>query len=198
MFPMDPLGSCARMGTSTRARGATLGALLILACVTLPASSFADPTFGRHDVRTVFYISKSDDRNRVDYGIRLDARCQPRSPRPVYAYWRRFEPDQPRFGDLNLLDRRAYAVARQHVVSTASSGSWIEMYIAAVPELRVLVLAQPGGEGCRARAQVPIRGRPAFLDHIHVQLSGPMSVDHVLLRGEDVARGAPVFERRSP
>ena len=31
-----------------------------------------EPPFGRFDVRTVFYISKSDDHNRVDYGIHLD------------------------------------------------------------------------------------------------------------------------------
>lgn len=176
----------------------TLGSLLILAHVALPPGSLADPPFGRHDVRTVFYISKSDDRNRVDYGVRLDAQCQPRGNRPIYAYWRRFEPGQPRFGDLNALDRRAYAVRRQRVASTADNGSWIEMFLAAVPRMRVLVLVQPNGSGCLARAQVPIRGSDAFLDHIHVQLRGPMSVDHVLLRGEDVRRGAPVYERRRP
>jgi len=40
-----------------------------------PSSAHADPHFGPHDVATVFYVSKSENRNRVDYGLHLDADC---------------------------------------------------------------------------------------------------------------------------
>jgi hypothetical protein len=171
---------------------------LVLACSAVALVAHADPSFGPHDVRTIFYISKSDDRNRVDYGVRLDAACLPVGSEPVYAYWHRFEPGQPRYGDLNLMDRRAYAISSQAVRSTAPEGSWIELRLAALPGERVLVLVQRAGEGCIARARFDIRGRPAFLDHIHVTLRGPLAIDHVTLRGEDVSSGTPVFEHRTP
>ena len=34
-------------------------------------------SFGPNDVPTVFFINKSDDHNRVDYGIRLNEHCAP-------------------------------------------------------------------------------------------------------------------------
>jgi len=37
--------------------------------------------FGAFDVPTVFFISKSDDRNRVDYGMRLGPALRPRDGR---------------------------------------------------------------------------------------------------------------------
>ena len=159
----------------------------------------ASPTFGPHDVRTVFHIAKSDDRNRVDYGIRLDGECQPVGARPIYAYWHRFEPGEPTFGDLNYLDRQAYGIASQRVRTRAENGSWTEMRINAFPALRVLVLSQRTASGCVARARIPVNSRPAFVDRVYVQLGGPFhTVEHVTFRGVDVRTERPVVERRRP
>jgi hypothetical protein len=51
--------------------------------------------FGANDLPTLFFIAKSDDRNRVDYGMRLDSRCAPYGDEPVFPYWREFEPPPP-------------------------------------------------------------------------------------------------------
>ncbi len=174
--------------------------LLLAAALMLPASpALARVTFGDHDVRTIFYISKSDDRNRVDYGIRLTAQCQPDGDEPVYAYWHRFEPRQSPFGDLRGLDRRAYGIRRQTVSSRASNGSWIEMRIRGFSRERILILVQRGSDGtCHARAQVRIDDRDAFLHHIFIQLAGPMRIQNVTLEGTDVQSGSPLRETRRP
>lgn len=157
----------------------------------------ADVRFGAHDVRTIFFISKSDDQNRVDYGVRLDAACQPVGARPLYAYWHRFEPGQPPVGPLNGLDRRAYGIARQEVRTIEPGGAWIEMRLAGFPEERILVLVRREGERCVARAQLPIDTRDAYLDNIHVHL-GAAGVDRVTLRGRDVRDGRRLVETRRP
>lgn len=171
---------------------ATLVLGVALAC---PAAALR---IDQTDVPTVFYVSKSDDRNRVDYGVRLDDQCRPSGRRPIFAYWRRFEPGAPRFGDLSALDRQAYGITRQRVVSSNEGGTWLELGLRAVRGERLHVLATPGADGCEARVRMTIRGRPVWLDHAHVQLIGPMMVDHVMFYGTDVETGRPVRHRRSP
>ncbi|MCB9598418.1 MAG: DUF4833 domain-containing protein [Sandaracinaceae bacterium] len=172
---------------------ATLGVATLAA---VPAA--AAVSFGEHDVQTIFYISKSDDRNRVDYAIRLDQTCQPIGSTPIYAYWRRFEPGQPPLGDLNSLDERAYGISRQWVRTAAPNGVWLEMHLSGFAEQRFLVLVQRGGAGeCHARAMLPIRSRDAYLDHIHVTL-GFVGIDHVTLHGRDAATNAEVSESLRP
>lgn len=183
------------MGKVARYLGACL---LACAMLSVAVAASAAVRFGQHDVRTVFYISKSDDRNRVDYGVRLDEHCQPVGGQPIYAYWHRFEPGQRRIGELNGMDRRAYGIQRQSVRSRSSRGSWIEMRIASVPDRRILVLARSDQDGCTAHAQVRLDGGDAILDRIHVQLGGPMSVDYVTIHGRDSATGQRITERRRP
>ena len=164
----------------------------------MAAPASATPSFGSHDVRTVFHIAKSDDRNRVDYGIHLDARCQPVGDEPVYAYWHRFEPGFPRFGDLGFMDSRVYGISSQSVPTRSDDGTWVEMHLAAFPDLRILVLVQRHDGRCVARAQIPVRGQPAFVDRVFVQLRQPLGVEYVRFRGVDVQTGQPVSERRRP
>jgi hypothetical protein len=177
-------------------RWQSLGALLFLAL--LPATVRAEPSFGAHDVRTVFHVAKSDDRNRVDYGIHLDGECQPIGSEPMYVYWHRFEPGQALYGDLNALDRRAYGIASQSVRTRSPAGTWTELRINALPDLRILVLTQRTAQGCIGRARVLVNSRPAYVDRVFVQLAGPLSVEFITLSGVDAVSSAPVAERRTP
>ena len=174
-----------------------LAVLLVLA-VLGAAPARATPVIGAHDVATLFYVAKSDDRNRVDYGVRLDARCSPVGDAPVYAYWRRFEPGQQELGDLGPLDATAYGIAHQSVRVREPNGSWIELGLRAVPARRLLVLVQRHGDRCIGAVQTAIRGRDAVLDHVFVDLAGPLRVREVIIRGEDRVTGEPVFERARP
>lgn len=180
----------------------SLVSLLVFAIVALglphAAHAQAGRSFGPHDVRTIFHIAKSDDRNRVDYGIHLDADCQPVGRSPVYAYWHRFEPGEPRYGELNPLDRQLYGIRSQRVRTRSANGTWTEMRINALPGYRILVLTQRTADGCQARARAAVNHRPAFIHRVFVQLGGPFSVDHVVFRGVDATTHRPVVERRLP
>lgn len=172
--------------------------VLVALFLAFASLAYATPRIGAHDLPTLFYVAKSDDRNRVDYGVRLDASCSPVGEEPMFAYWRRFEPGQDPLGDLNLLDRTIYGIAQQEVRTRAANGSWIEVSLRALPSRRVLVLVQRAGDRCVGAAQTDIRGRESILDHVFVQLRGPASIDHAMIRGEDRASGEPVSERFVP
>lgn len=180
----------------TNSRVGYLGAVVALGVgVAVPASALR---LGESDVPTVFYVSKSDDRNRVDYGVRLDERCQPARSQPIFAYWRRFEPGHPRFGELNFLDRQAYGITEQRIASRNEGGAWIELHTRAAPRERLLVLTNPTESGCQARVRMNLNRRPVWLHHAHVQLRGPMMVDHIMFHGTDAETGAPVRHRHDP
>ncbi|MBX7190639.1 MAG: DUF4833 domain-containing protein [Sandaracinaceae bacterium] len=173
-----------------------LFALLALGALLVAAVAHASPSFGVHDIATLFFIAKSDDHNRVDYGIHLDAQCRPVGRDPVFAYWRRFEPRQEPLGDLNLLDQTIYSVAHQEVRDDPADGSWIDLTLRALPSRPVQVHVRHVAARCVGAALTSIRGEEAILDHVFVQLGrAPGQIDHVLIRGEDRESGHPVSER---
>lgn len=187
---------------TARLAGAPLGTVTatcsLLAIVLAATAAHATPSIGAHDVATLFYVAKSDDRNRVDYGVRLDASCAPIGDAPIHAYWRRFEPGQEPLGDLSFMDRRAYDLAHQAVRVREENGSWIEFGIRALPSHRLLALVQRVGDRCVGAVQTTIRAQDAVLDHVFVQLDGPMRVREVILRGEVRTTGRPVSETLRP
>ena len=100
----------------------------ILASATLAPRlvNAAEILFGPNDVPTVFFINKSDDKNRVDYSIRLDDTCTPTSRRDaVFQYWREFENAPPvRTHGINMMERIAYGISDQYFVQhTPSRGT---------------------------------------------------------------------------
>jgi len=79
--------------------------------------------FGSHDVETVFFISKSDDRNRVDYGIHLNDHCAPTGDDAVFPYWREFENSPPvRTHSLNVFEYVPYGFSEQRLVHRTLTG----------------------------------------------------------------------------
>ncbi|AKF04345.1 DUF4833 domain-containing protein [Sandaracinus amylolyticus] len=172
--------------------------LVALALLVIVSMARADPRIGAFDLPTLFYIAKSDDRNRVDYGVRLDEQCSPASRAPIYAYWRRFEPGQEPLADLSMLDHRGYGIAHQSVRVSEPNGSWIELRLQAFPQRRLLALVQLAGDRCVGAVHADIDGREAVLDHVFVHLDGPMQVREIELRGEERATGRPLVERLRP
>ncbi len=171
---------------------------VVLAAMAIPTVALATPHIGVHDVQTLFFVSKSDDRNRVDYGIHLDRACLPVGRAPVFAYWRRFEPGAEPLGNLNTLDEQVYGIRQQAVRSTAPNGSWVELRINGLPDDRILILIQRLPEGCQARAHATLSGRPVYLQRVHAQLASLVGIDHLRLHGVDRQTGAAVTERRDP
>ena len=100
---------------------------LLLGCVLFVAPSSAGagaPSFGANDLETLFFVAKSDDKNRVDYGMRLDKHCAPVGDEPVFPYWREFEPPPPvRTKPMSGFSKMGYGISTQKVLKRSAAGS---------------------------------------------------------------------------
>jgi hypothetical protein len=184
-----------RVLTGVRA-AALVGAALFL-CAAQPQ---LDPAFGANDVHTVFYIGKSDDESRVDYGLRLDEHCRPKGDEALFPYWREFESGVfARTHSSTWFDRLGYGVAKQRLVRRSDDGA--EMVVRIKPvEREVMIVTSRGADGkCQALARTTIAGiQGAEFSNGFVKLKSKFSVLYVELRGRNPTTSADVAERLSP
>lgn len=169
-------------------------ALALLAVATV---AHADVQFERHDVATIFFIDKSDDRNRVDYGIHLDTSCHPASGSPMEVYWREFEGgrDGRVTHGLNMFEGPVYGVGSQRVVETRPDGMTMEIDIRALSSRHLQIHTARAPHGCTARASTTIHGTPAYLERVHLTLGdGPGTLRFADIYGTAIEGGAPVTE----
>src|SRR5262249_46885084 len=73
------------------------------------------------DIATVFFIAKSDDHNRVDYGMRLDENFVP-LPGAGFPSWHGFQPKE-RTHALGAFEHRAYGIDTQQLLSRRRDGA---------------------------------------------------------------------------
>ncbi|HEV8549908.1 MAG TPA: DUF4833 domain-containing protein, partial [Polyangiaceae bacterium] len=175
----------------SRVGAACLWALAV--ALVAPSAQAAYPVFGANDVPTVFFISKSDDRNRVDYWMRLDAHCQPVNDDALTPYWREFEKAPPVVThSIGLLDRMAYGIAAQRVASRTATSSDYAVRLKAVGRPIGITTHRDAKGKCVSVARTTIAGTTAELLSIHVKLSGPLSVDYIDIKGRDFRTGKPI------
>jgi hypothetical protein len=185
------------VGVNTaRVRGrAALSAALVVT-LTAAVAGAVYPVWGPNDVATTFFIAKSNDHNRVDYGIRLDAHCAPVNDDSMVLYWHEFEPPPPpRTHGLNFLDRRGYGIASQRAVKREENGGDYVLRLRQVGRA-IGIASHRGADGhCATIARTTINGKTSELISIYVKLSGPLSVDYIDIRGRSFTDGKPVLER---
>jgi hypothetical protein len=148
---------------------------------------------------SLFSISKTENRNYVQYAVRLDAHCDPVEGAPVYAYWRMVEHGPQVVEPLLPLEQRAYGIASQSVLERSEGHSLVKVTLRALAKAPLLVEAErnEGGQ-CAAYARMPIDGVEARLRNVHAVLRWPFGVARLLVSGSSVADGRPVRESRNP
>jgi len=166
---------------------AALGALAV------PSVAHADPAFGANDIRTVFAIKKSENRNEVHYGIHLDASCQPVGDEPVYAYWRDYEKGPDVVNDLGIFEKSAYGIKGQWIKKRSAEESKVLMSLKATPDRGILITTSKKDGRCVGEALATINKEPALLHQVFVHIAGFLSVDWIELRGFRL--GKPSVER---
>jgi len=150
--------------------------------------------FGPYDVARLFSISKSENRNDVVYGVRLDDRCAPRGDSPVFVYWEMLERGpgvtEP------VLDRelRAYGIASQRVLARGPAGGSVDLVLRAMPSRHILVRTDRVERACKAWPSLSIGGTDAYLYDIYVKLR-PLGIDSLLLSGRTTDGTRVVHER---
>ncbi len=176
--------------------------LLSLAVASLailsPALAEAEEVrFGQNDVQTVFFINKSDDHNRVDYGIRLNAECNPVTEDAVFLYWREFENSPPvRTHGVNALERIAYGVSEQHIIRREGKRDEYTIRLKQLPR-PITITTEKGADGkCAATAKVAINSVESKLGNVYVKLGGFFnSVEYIEVYGKNLTTNAVVTER---
>lgn len=153
--------------------------------------------FGPNDVETVFFISKSDDHNRVDYGIHLTEHCAPTNDDAVFPYWREFENSPPvRTHTLGMLEYVPYGFSEQRLVHRTLTGGdqLVRLKQLARP---ILVQTKKEADGhCTAVARARIAGvEGAILTSVYAKLAGIASVDYVDVHGKNPQTNADIVER---
>jgi len=173
------------------------GAVAVAVLSTAGDAQATPIAFGSHDVPTVFFINKSDDHNRVDYGIRLDGNCSPVNDEAVFPYWREFENSPPvRTHPLGIFEYVPYGFSEQRLVHRNGQGGdqLIRLKQLARP---ILIRARKGADGnCSASAYARIGGvEGAELVSVYAKLAGAMSVDYIDIHGKNTQTGADITER---
>jgi hypothetical protein len=151
------------------------------------------PTFGPNDVRTLFYIAKSDDRDEVHYGIHLDKNCLPVGGSPVFAYWQQIEQGPNVVEELNTLDRTVYGIDRQNVAKRAADESVVTMAIRAASDRTVTISIRRQNDKCVVESMGLIAGTRAQVERVFIHIAGFLRVDWIEIRGS--ANGKVIVER---
>jgi hypothetical protein len=173
--------------------------LFVLAAVTSIAGDARADTvqFGAHDIETVFFISKSDDHNRVDYGIRLTEHCAPVNDDAIFPYWREFENSPPvRTHSLGMLEYVPYGFSEQRLVHRTLTGG--DQYVRLKQLTRpILVTTHKEADGhCTAVAHARVANvEGAILTSVYAKLAGIASVDYIDIHGKNPQTGADLTER---
>jgi hypothetical protein len=174
---------------------ATLAAFALLAA---PAWSLAPPTDPA--ATPLFSISKSENRNVVQFAERLDASCVPVGDAPVFAYWRMLEHGPAATEPLLAREEPAYGIASQAVVARTGEGGTVRAVLRALPGAPLLVESRRSARSgeCEASARTPIGGVDARLFNVHAVLRWPFGVARLVVSGWSLADGRPVRDARTP
>jgi hypothetical protein len=168
-----------------------------LAIATLLSPAVASPS--AESTAVLFSISKSENRNLVQFVERLDARCAPVGQAPVYSYWRMLEKGQAVTEPLLDREQPAYGIASQTVESRGDRGAAVRMTLRALPHMPLIVESGRAADGtCTASVRTPIDGVDAKLFNVHVVLRWPFGVARLLVTGWSAADGHLVREARQP
>jgi hypothetical protein len=158
--------------------GAALAAL-----ATLVAASAGADAAGTPRTLLLFSISKSENKNQVQYAIRVDDRCEPVTTAPVFAYWRMLEKGPTVTEPLLAHELDAYGIATQ-VTTRASDRDGVRLVLRAVRARPIAIELSRGESGeCRALSTVAISGAPAHLYDVYAKLKWPFGVEYLLLEG---------------
>jgi hypothetical protein len=143
----------------------------------------------------LFTIAKSENRNQVQYAVRVDERCAPVGAEPVFAYWRMLERGPRQTEPLLGIEQAAYGVRSQTILSSTDTGARVRVALRAMSDrpVEVQTWRAEGGE-CHASAVTTIAGAPARLFNVYAKLAWPFGVESILVQGWSIDGGAVVRE----
>ncbi len=152
-------------------------ALVCVAFVAMNTSAAGDRA-----IESVFFVAKTENRNQVHYGVRVDDACVPLGEAPVFAEWRMFEEGPNARAPMLSREQRLYGLGTQTVIRRADGGAVVTT-LRAVSSRPITVETSRDRRGvCVAKAVTRIDGAAATLSSVFVVLRG-FGVDAIVLSG---------------
>ncbi len=134
-------------------------------------------------VDSAFFISRSENRNQVHYGVRVGEDCRPQGSSPVHAYWRMLEKGATETEPLLGIEGPAYGLADTQEVVSSPAGWRIRIRLRAYSERAIEIAVARESGVCTTRVWVMLNGALCQLDHIYVRTQWPIGVDYFRLSG---------------
>jgi len=180
-----------------------LCALLALAVLATPSATHAasdgNTPSNANASAPLFSISKTENRNYVQFVEHLDATCAPFGTAPVHAYWRMLEHGPAAIEPLLSREEPAYGLASQSVIERGEAGGVVRVTLRALSSAPLLVESRRRADGgCEASARTSIAGVDARLFNVHAVLKWPFGIARLLVSGWSLADGRPVRDSRAP
>jgi hypothetical protein len=184
-------------GIFTRSLSAILPGGIVAVGLAAAATASAEPITGlTAEIPDALVITKSSNKNQVNYAVEVDAACAPKGPAPVRAYWRMLEHGAGATEPLREDEARAFGIARQAVHPGPGSQD-IDVVLRGMPAraLTIRTWRSPAGT-CASSVNMTIAGVPARVANVYVQQT-LFGVAYVLLTGYSPT-GAVLRERVDP
>ena len=140
--------------------------------------------FGSRDARSVFIVTKSENKNQVHYGVHLDALCKPIGSAPVFGYWRMLE-GRGEIEPILPLEEAAYGVSDGQTIERGLDTTTIRMKLRAFSHRPLAIVVKRINGRCDAVATGKIAGTDARILSVHVKLRWPFGIEYLLVRGLD-------------
>jgi hypothetical protein len=154
---------------------ALLAAALALVAGALPTQAHAAQAL---ELSSALVITKSSNRNQVNYGIQVDDACSPAGPSPVRPYWRMLERGPSVIEPLSDQEQHVLGVGHQDV-----SGHVVHLTLRGMPNRAITIETGRSADGqCASSAQMTIANVPVRLASVFVQ-QRLFGVAYVLLSG---------------
>ena len=145
------------------------------------------------DVRSVFFIARSQNKNQVHYGVHLDAKCDPVGSHPVFGYWRMLEA-RGEIEPILSLEKPAYGLGDAQHIERRADATTIGIKLRAFPDRPLVITVKRTNGHCEASATTAIAGAEARLHWIYVKLRWPFGIGQVIVRGSSNDDGHTVEE----
>ncbi len=159
------------------------GGAMTLALMTVVGAAARADSSSPPRVLLLFSISKSENKNQVQYAVNVNDRCQPLTASPVFAYWRMLEKGAGITEPLLAQELDAYGIASQAATRSAEGGA-VRLVLRAVRGRPIAVDVSRNSSGtCQAIATLAISGTPSHLFDVYAKLKWPFGVEYLLLQG---------------
>jgi len=146
-------------------------------------------------LQSIFHIAKSENRNQVHYGARIDEACRPVGAAPIYAYWRMFERGPQHTEPLLNREQPGYGLGAQQILTRTNRGGTVSIQLRAWPDRPVRIELFRASTGCAARAMLDIQHQPAVIQSIYIDIGFLFSINYAVVRGIRLKDGQPIQEK---